>query len=239
MGERDDARGSIEETRDHMTEIVEELARRATPGYFGGQIKEATVNKTRELKERAGTSPTALAILGGVIGAALGAYVARSRSESREELPYYGGGRGTRRAEDVRGEGVRAEGMKEKAADTLRQASERSTAAVEQVRERAVHVKERARSGFSRAWDEQPLLVSIGFAVIGALVAVLAPVPEREKAITEPARRKAQEGMQKLGGKLESAIEGEEGGERVSREETARELPIEGGGPYNTPPIVH
>jgi len=79
MGERDLARHS-QEARARMSEIAGELARRASPDYIKARASEATMDKARELRGRAMESPTALAVVGGILGALLGARLARSRS---------------------------------------------------------------------------------------------------------------------------------------------------------------
>ena len=70
MGERTDAKRSIESSARHMSEIAEELSRRASPRYIGEQAREKALNKTHEWKEEMTTSPTALSLIGGALGAA-------------------------------------------------------------------------------------------------------------------------------------------------------------------------
>jgi hypothetical protein len=82
MGERTDAKRSIESSTRHMTEIAQELSRRASPGYIGEQAKEKALNKTQEWKEQMTSSPTALGLIGGALGAAIGRAIARNRRTS-------------------------------------------------------------------------------------------------------------------------------------------------------------
>lgn len=82
MGERTDAKRSIESSARHMSEIAEELSRRASPRYIGEQAREKALNKTHEWKEQMTTSPTALGLIGGALGAAIGGALARNRRNS-------------------------------------------------------------------------------------------------------------------------------------------------------------
>jgi len=79
-----------------MSEIAEELARRASPQYIKSRASEATMDKVTEIKERTFESRVALAIVGGVIGATMGALMARGR-ERKER--YLSEGRDSRRYE--------------------------------------------------------------------------------------------------------------------------------------------
>ncbi|MGE5049617.1 MAG: hypothetical protein ACM3PC_13650 [Deltaproteobacteria bacterium] len=65
-----------------MSEIAEELSRRASPRYIGEQAREKALNKTHEWKEEITTSPTALSLIGGALGAAIGGALARNRRSS-------------------------------------------------------------------------------------------------------------------------------------------------------------
>ncbi len=90
MGERDDARHEIEDARERLSLIAEELSRRASPNYIRERAKEATVSKVNEIKTRTTTSPLALAILGGAVGAGLGAILARSQRQKHLDRRVYG-----------------------------------------------------------------------------------------------------------------------------------------------------
>lgn len=85
MGERDDARRSIEDARERMSAIAEELARRASPGFMKDRAREVAVRKTSEVRDRAASSPGAWSILGGILGATAGAAMGR-RARQRREL---------------------------------------------------------------------------------------------------------------------------------------------------------
>lgn len=80
MGEADHARRA-ESARERMSSIAEELARRTTGGYLRERASEATMEKAKQLKERTLESPMALGIVGGMIGAAVGATLAQRREK--------------------------------------------------------------------------------------------------------------------------------------------------------------
>lgn len=82
MGERDHAQNA-KHARERMSEIAEELARRASPQYIKSRASEATMDKVTEIKERTFESRIALAIVGGVVGATVGALMARGRDHER------------------------------------------------------------------------------------------------------------------------------------------------------------
>lgn len=78
MAETDEARSSIERSRERIGEIAEELTRRVSPDHLKRRAKEATVRKTQEWKERVVASPTALGLLGGLCGAIAGSLLGKS-----------------------------------------------------------------------------------------------------------------------------------------------------------------
>jgi ElaB/YqjD/DUF883 family membrane-anchored ribosome-binding protein len=90
MGERDDARRSIEDARERMSAIAEELARRASPGFVKDRAREVAVRKTTEYRDRAVSSPGTWSLLGGILGATTGAAVAK-RVRQRREISAAGG----------------------------------------------------------------------------------------------------------------------------------------------------
>lgn len=228
MGERDDARHSIEQSRERMSAIVEELMRRATPRYLGDRVKEATVEKTTEWKERASTSPMTLGILGGVIGATTGAMLA-SRIKNKEHEPgsdyVHSRSRMIDDARNVPGGHLASDvdvdvdvddlveqgGIRSKAMNKASDVKGKAVEVAGGVQEKVSDVGYRTKSYFTQAWDEQPLLVCAGLAILGALTAALVPVTESESRLTEPVRRKAAEGVQKLGESIEEKIAPETG----------------------------
>lgn len=221
MGERDDARHSIEQSRERMSAIVEELMRRATPRYLGDRLKEATVEKTMEWKEKASTSPISLGILGGAIGAAAGALLASfMKGREYDFVAEYDDGRsrmlgaersvpGGHLASDLEIETdieVEEGGIRTKAMDKASDVKEKAVEMAGDVKERVSDVGVRTRNYVSRAWNEQPLLIGAGLAVAGALCAALLPVTESEIKLAEPVRKKAAEKVQELGETIEQKI---------------------------------
>lgn len=83
MGERDDAKHSIEQTRARMSAISEELARRSSPEYLKGKARSMARDKTMEMRDRVVDSPWALAALGGAFGAIAGRLLADYAREER------------------------------------------------------------------------------------------------------------------------------------------------------------
>ena len=235
MGERNDARGSIEESRDRMSAIVEELARRATPQYLGDRLKEATVTKTKAFKDRAGSSPTAMGLLGGGIGAAAGAMIAKYMAgKKEEEIPY---GRYDRYDRGFHAEPeveVETEGTRERIVEGAKERMEDAREKVGEARERISEAGYRTKNFMGRLWDEQPLLVSAGIAVAGALAACLMPVTEKERKMVEPVRRKAAEGIQKVGEAVEEKL-----GTSEEEEGAARRPVTTGTGATDMPPTIH
>lgn len=82
MGERDDARRSIESSRARMSVIADELSRRTSSDYIGGRAREVAMRKASDAR----SNPRALGTIGALAGGALGVALAKSqqrRSETR------------------------------------------------------------------------------------------------------------------------------------------------------------
>lgn len=164
MGERTDAKRSIESSTRHMTEIAQELSRRASPGYIGEQAKEKALNKTQEWKEQMTSSPTALGLIGGALGAAIGRAIAKNRRASTRygrgsgDLRYGYGYRGDLRyGDDLRyrddlryGSG---EDLRYRDDSGFREGSDRTGAMKEKISEGAQDLKDRASELKDRASD--------------------------------------------------------------------------------------
>ena len=162
MGEKDDARNSIEQSRERVSEIAEELSRRASPSYVGRQFKEGATDMARDWTERAGSSRLALAVIGGTLGALTGAAMA-GRRESRSPRralrdPYYGGAfdieaeyAGRRRSPYAGSEftGLQEGGFQTEEKGITERAKEKVSDMTEGAKERVSHmtegVKERSR----------------------------------------------------------------------------------------------
>ncbi len=102
MGERNDARRSIEASRARMSVIADELARRSSPDYVRERAREAAMAKAGQVRDRASevghrasesrrTLGTLGAILGGLGGVVLAKQM-RERHEHETEGYYRGGG---------------------------------------------------------------------------------------------------------------------------------------------------
>ena len=252
MGERDDARGSIEDARERMSEIADELARRASPENLKARTKEAAVKKSTELGQRTLRSPTALAVLGGSIGAFFGALFgrrARGRTdvalthrayfeerdagtkeriqqravETREELA-------GRAAEAKEGLSQRADETREEIAAGAEQVKERLGEASGAIKQKAAEWREAVPSaGEAKGWyrqtlNEQPLLFALGTLALGAAAALLFPVTRREHEVGAPLKRRARGEIKAATEKLERRFEGA-GLEEEEEEEEEQAVP--------------
>jgi hypothetical protein len=111
-----------------------------------------------------------------------------------------------------------AHSVKDKAQDL----KDRAVGAVGQVRDQAMHLRERIPSGtelkgrathwFDRALESQPLMLALGSAALGVFASLIIPVSNRERQLIEPAKRKAQESISQLGDQLEQKLQGQEAG---------------------------
>jgi len=201
MGERDDARHSIESAREHMSEIAEELSQRATPSYLKERAREYVSDRGSKLYDKASASPMALATLGGIIGAFTGMLFARSR-QRRQEWPEYGTQYESRYRHE-RGNGhlkARAQeaagGLREKKEELQDQAAELKDRAVEKtdelkagLRDQADRLRYRA-GGVADAFYENPMIFALGAVACGAILASLIPLSEGEQRVMAPMKQK-------------------------------------------------
>jgi len=92
MGERDDAKREIDEARERMSEVADELSRRTSGSYVAQRTREAAVDKTSEWAGKARRSPATLGLIGGTVGALVGTALGkaslrrRSAIEARREV---------------------------------------------------------------------------------------------------------------------------------------------------------
>lgn len=98
MGERDDAKHQVEQTRARMSEIAHEVSRRMTPDYAKEQAKERAREMARhgatQVKERAVESSWLLPLLGAGIGALVGrAVMTRAQEQRGHDGARFDGGR--------------------------------------------------------------------------------------------------------------------------------------------------
>jgi ElaB/YqjD/DUF883 family membrane-anchored ribosome-binding protein len=84
MGERDDAKRSVETTRARIGVLAHEVSRRMTPGYAKERAKEMARYKAYEMRDRAADNPWMLPMLGAGIGAFLGKALTGRAQERRE-----------------------------------------------------------------------------------------------------------------------------------------------------------
>jgi hypothetical protein len=120
-------------------------------------------------------------------------------------------------------------GLKEHASDMAQSVKDkahdlrgRAMGAVDQVRDQAIHLRERIPSGselkgrathwFDQALESQPLMLALGSAALGVFASLILPVSSRERQLIEPAKRKAQESISQLGEQLGQKLQGEETG---------------------------
>lgn len=101
MGDRSDSEREVRQSRERLSSIAEELARRAQPGYLKDRArtaarqkvihtKEAAVKRTMEMKDRAKVSPIVLGGLGAVAGALIGRALASRNARQAEWSGYEG-----------------------------------------------------------------------------------------------------------------------------------------------------
>jgi len=213
MGERTDAKRSIESSARHMSEIAEELSRRASPHYIGEQAREKALNKTQEWKEEIVRSPMALGLIGGALGAAIGGALARNRRgssfrESRTAGEYGYGGPSRSRFDLGYGEIRSREGsdgagaMREKIAGGAQELKERAGDLVEGVRERIPTAAELGQKA-----EDNPMLIALGGIALGAIAALLLPVTRKERELLEPVKEKAGEAIGTLGNKVGESVQ--------------------------------
>lgn len=84
MGERDDAKRSVESTRARIGVLAHEVSRRMTPDYAKERAKEMARDKAYVMRDRAADNPWMLPLLGAGIGAFLGKAIT-GRVQGRRE----------------------------------------------------------------------------------------------------------------------------------------------------------
>jgi ElaB/YqjD/DUF883 family membrane-anchored ribosome-binding protein len=251
MDESKDARTEVEDSRQRIGEITDELAHRFKPQYMKQRAKEAAVRETRHLKDRIIDSPIALGVIGGLVTAGI-ARLFRGRIEERRygyagyDLPEYeepGIRERAREKLDEIKEGMsgQAEHLKETAGQWREQAKETAG----HWKEQAEHLKERA-SDFShrvsdripsaeelkvRARDakwraenyvgEEPLVGALAALAAGAALGLMLPLTSREREVLTPYREKAEQKLSELGRDVKDQVEAL--GEKIRGEEGAEE----------------
>lgn len=228
MDERTDAKHAIESSTRHMSDIARELSRRATPAYVSDRAKETALNKTVEWKDQLFSSPTALGIIGGTIGALIGRSFAKERS-TRTTYAYRShvvDDRGTpyiAYATDggapyiaYRDDGYRTNGgvgltdraseaagnIRDRAAETAGNVRDRASDALSNVRDHLPSTGDIARTA-----DENPVMVALGGLALGAVAALLLPVSRKEREMLDPMKQRAGEAIGSLGDKLGETVQ--------------------------------
>ncbi len=161
MGERDDARHQVEQTRARMSAVAHEVSRRLTPEYAKERATEMARYRAMQARDRAVDNPWLVPLLGAGIGALVGRALVSRAQDSREReweyrrVPRYGEARGfASRGDDygyeAYGEAWRDEvpaSSGELGASEERGLGERASAAASDVKERvadtASEVKDR------------------------------------------------------------------------------------------------
>jgi ElaB/YqjD/DUF883 family membrane-anchored ribosome-binding protein len=105
MGERDDAKRSVESTRARIGVLAHEVSRRMTPGYAKERAREMARYKAYEMRDRAAQNPWILPLLGSGIGALIGKALTGRAQERRER--YWDDRYGTRGYRTGDGYGLR------------------------------------------------------------------------------------------------------------------------------------
>lgn len=88
MGERDDAKRSVESSRARIGVLANEVSRRMTPGYAKERAKEMARYKAYEMRDRAAERPWMLPLLGAGIGALLGKALTSRAQERRDRYSF-------------------------------------------------------------------------------------------------------------------------------------------------------
>jgi uncharacterized protein YjbJ (UPF0337 family) len=240
-----------------MTDIAEELSRRASPRYIGQQVRETALNKTQEWKEDLISSPTALGLIGGVLGAAIGRALARSRRDSRmfrRDYRYrtdwrYGvadGDYGYTRYSGYPGEtayrgdlryGEPDRGVGEKISETKEDLKDRAGDMVDRAKDMASGLRDRIPSAaeLSEKAEENPIALALGGLALGAVAALLLPVTRKERDVLQPVKERAGEAIGALGNRLgESA---QQVREKIAGSEQQPQAPS-ASSPAMEPPLV-
>jgi hypothetical protein len=228
MDERTDAKHAIESSTRHMSDIARELSRRATPAYVSDRAKETALNKTVEWRDQIFSSPTALGIIGGTIGALIGRSFAKERSTRRtyayssavvdeRGTPYIayardGGAPYIAYRDDGRTSGGTLSGLTDRASDAASNVRDRAAEAVGNVRDRAGDAMANVRdhlpstAQIERSAEENPMMVALGGLALGAVAALLLPVTRQERELLEPVKQRAGEAIGTLGDKLGDTV---------------------------------
>lgn len=100
MGERDDARHQVEQTRARMSAVAHEVSRRLTPEYAKERATEMARYRAMQARDRAVDNPWLVPLIGAGFGALVGRAIVSRAQDSRDReweyrrVPRYGEARG-------------------------------------------------------------------------------------------------------------------------------------------------
>jgi hypothetical protein len=221
MGERDDARHRVEQKRERIGRLAQEVSRRMTPGYAKERAREMARDRMYRAKDRAVESSWLAPLLGAGIGALVAkALQSRAQERSWEQdrfgysayEPYRGNGRYGREADydpygsetalrpqaELGGEASDDESgsrISEKASEMKDRARSTAEQVKGRVQEATASVRERLpdRAAIRESAHEDTGIWAFGALALGALFGFALPETRRERELLEPARRKARE----------------------------------------------
>jgi ElaB/YqjD/DUF883 family membrane-anchored ribosome-binding protein len=241
----------IEQTRDRMSENIDALGDKLSPENLKRQAKERVAGKAHDMVQdaRESVQETGSRVVDfirdnplPVVAMGLGAvwlFQQRNRSEvSGDRMARFAYTGPERRSSPV-GRGIahrvaeRAADVKDTVAATATTVAERASDLADRAREQAQHLgwrareqSRRARGGFSRLLEDNPLALVAGATVLGLAVGLLTPETERENRLMGPTRDdlidRAQTTAQRV---KEVAVEAGKDATEVLREEVAQRGP--------------
>jgi len=185
------------------------------------------LNKTNEWKEQIGSSPLALAVIGGTIGALIGRALGKERlmRSYGHSLPYrsafaddrmrYGSSADVRYGDDGRvvpgGSGIgdkiagTAHDLKDKAGDLVANVRDHIPSPGDMVANVRDHLPSVSEVGHKV--DDNPMLVALGGLALGAVAALLLPVSRKERELLEPVKQRVGEQIGSLGDKIGDSVQ--------------------------------
>jgi ElaB/YqjD/DUF883 family membrane-anchored ribosome-binding protein len=217
-------RAEIEQTREEMSETVNEIQNRLHPRNMASNaadsIKETAAERTRDIVESepvqyVRANPIPAAMIGvGIAGLAWLAFGGREASHVRHrsryargwrEPGYYGDDAYRMQSRDDYDYGAygsydpaqrRGEQYASQLADRAGDMADQVRHTADDVTRRARMQARRAQHGLERTWNESPLLIGAASAVLGALVGLSVPETEVENEWMGESRDQMIEGVQ-------------------------------------------
>ena len=183
MDDREIPRDDLTHPRERMNEVAHELARRAKPSYLKDRAKEKVKEGAIKAKDRTIDSPIALGILGG-----LAAFTAAKLFKARRERHAYEPWMASEVPWEEEQHGFQ-DTFKTKAGEMKEEVRIKAEAAKEKARETFVAAKEGVVAAKDRIADQSPFLLGLGCVAVGAALAYLIPVGEKERSFVSPYKR--------------------------------------------------